>query len=132
MLHPDRVKHVETLTRRVARKRGIRIYRFVNVGNHLHLVLRTPDRDAFRTFLRELAGSIAMLMTGARKGHPLQERFWDKLAWSRIVSWGRDFQGLKRYFIKNIFESTGLLSREQKLAGWRIISLELDRPPPDR
>jgi REP element-mobilizing transposase RayT len=129
MLHPENVKRTESLVRKIAKKRQLRVYRYVNVGNHLHLILKTPTRFHFQTFLRELAGSLAMMITGAGKGRALAGRFWDQLAWTRIVNWGKDFQGLCRYFIKNIFESQGLYSKAQRAAGWRVIALAFDSPP---
>jgi len=47
-----------------------------------------------------------MLVTHARKGNP-QGKFWDSLAFTRIVQWGRDFKRLTHYFLKNELESLG-------------------------
>src|SRR5262245_61664871 len=44
MLHPQSARGVERLVRRVARKRKIRLYRFANVGNHLHLLAQPKSR----------------------------------------------------------------------------------------
>lgn len=86
----------------------VRVHRFENVGNHLHLLISTPSREAFQNFLRTMSGAIAMFVTGAKKGQGLKKRFWDLLAWSRVVNWGRDFQVVKTYFFKNALESLGI------------------------
>jgi REP element-mobilizing transposase RayT len=129
MLHPDKAKHVDALVRKSAQRRGITLYRFANVGNHLHLLVKARDKASFQAFLREVSGRIALLVTGARKGNPVG-KFWDHLAWSRLVSWGREFATVSRYLIKNLFEAEGLLSKTQKLAGARVFSIRGGSAPP--
>jgi REP element-mobilizing transposase RayT len=129
MLHPKHQKHVDETVRRVASRHGVRLYRYANVGNHLHLLVRARTRLAFQRFLKELPGTIAGIITGARKGQALPKNetgrgFWDRLAFTRIVAWGSDFKNLELYFVKNLFEAAGLLSRKAKAAGVRVISLE--------
>lgn len=85
----------------------VRIYRQVNVGNHLHLAVRASSRREFQNFLRVLTQAIAFLVTGARKGNPIG-RFWDALVCSRIVEWGRDWKSVKRYMEKNRIEAAGV------------------------
>ena len=51
-----------------------------------------------------------MLVTGARKGHAVG-KFWDELAFSRILGWGREFERVKSYLTKNILEGLGALDR---------------------
>ncbi len=108
MLHPTRSRLIRMIVFRAAKRHGIELREFVCVGNHLHFLIQTksrrivPARLALRRFLREVTGLIARLMTGAKKGQPALKRFWDDLAWSRIVEWGKDLAGIKRYFQKNI------------------------------
>jgi REP element-mobilizing transposase RayT len=116
LLHPQHQKQVDRHARRIAEKHGVRLYRYANVGNHLHLLVKTPSRRAFQSFLREVSGVIAACVTGGRKGNPVG-RFWDYLAYSRRVTWGREFRNLELYFIKNLFEAAGLLTWRMKEAG---------------
>ncbi|MBI2606772.1 MAG: transposase [Deltaproteobacteria bacterium] len=37
-----------------------------------------------------------------------RRKFWDSLAYSRVVHWGRDLLGLRHYLTKNAFEGTGI------------------------
>jgi hypothetical protein len=76
------------------------IYEFANAGNHLHLLIRAKCRFALQDFLRAFAGVVARLITGARKGRPIG-KFWDFLAYSRVVTWGRDFFGVRAYIVQN-------------------------------
>jgi REP element-mobilizing transposase RayT len=91
---------VRDVLRRMARRFEVRIYDFANVGSHLHLVLRARRREAFQGFLRSFAGIVARRVTGARRGRR-SGRFFDSLAWSRVVSWGRDYWGLRHYVFRN-------------------------------
>src|SRR5262245_2405594 len=60
---------------RVCDKRRIRVYRYANVGNHLHMLVQAKTREDFQAFLREFAGAVAVAVTGAAKGRP--QKFWD-------------------------------------------------------
>jgi REP element-mobilizing transposase RayT len=113
MLHPRHARRVQALTMRLARRSGVRVYRFANVGNHLHLLIQVRSRPAWQRFSRELAGGIAMLVGGARKGQG--RKFWDGLVFTRIVKFGRDFAQVARYVIKNLFESAGVSAQAREL-----------------
>jgi hypothetical protein len=47
---------VKEALRAMARRHGVRVYEFANVGTHLHLLLRVRRIEAFRAFLRSLPG----------------------------------------------------------------------------
>jgi REP element-mobilizing transposase RayT len=98
---------VREALRTCARRSGVRIYDFANVGSHLHLLVRAKRRDALQAFLRAFAGIIARAVTGARRGHPVPGgRFWTNTAWSRVVAWGRDYWGVRNYIFRNQMEAT--------------------------
>jgi len=94
---------VREVLRRMARRFEVRIYDFANVGSHLHIVLRARRREGFQGFLRSFAGVVARRITGAERGHR-RGRFFDRLAWSRVVSWGKDYWGLRHYVFRNQIE----------------------------
>jgi REP element-mobilizing transposase RayT len=94
---------VRDVLRRMARRFEIRIYDFANVRSHLHLVLRARRREDFQAFLRSFAGGVARRVTGAERGRPAGH-FFDGLAWSRVVTWGRDYLGLRHYVFRNQIE----------------------------
>jgi REP element-mobilizing transposase RayT len=95
---------------RICDKRHVRVYRYANVGNHLHLLVQAKSRKDFQAFLREFTGAVAVAVTGAAKGRP--QKFWDNLAWSTVVEWGRQFQNVKSYILLNLMETSGLRNRE--------------------
>lgn len=112
MLRPQHEGRIQREIEKLSKRYGVKVYRSVNVGNHLHLLIQARKRKDFQSFLRVLTGAIAFLITGTRKGLPVG-RFWDKLAYSRIVSWGREFETLAKYFVKNLFESKGFWNRKK-------------------
>jgi hypothetical protein len=95
---------------RAARRFGIKIYERAVLAMHLHLLLRARSREGLQNFLRMVGGRIVQRVTGARKGQPCGVDFWDELAYSRVVSWGREFELVRRYIVQNLFETMGLIA----------------------
>lgn len=115
MLRPAHEDRIKREVERIAKRYHVRVYQYVNVGNHLHLLVQAKRKVDFQAFLRVLTGAIAFLVTGTRKGKKIGFRgFWDRLAYSRVVTWGREFDALKVYFIKNLFESKGFWNRKRE------------------
>ncbi len=135
MLHPKHCDHIYHFTNDLAKRYGVRLYRYANVGNHIHLLIKVPSRIIWQRFLRELSGGIAIIVTGARKGDSRVKNesgrsFWDHLAFTRIVHFGRDFRGMGRYLIKNLFEAAGVPMKALLAQGYRILATEPDGAPP--
>ncbi len=84
-----------------AERWDVRVYEWANGGNHLHLLVRGKTREGLRNFMRGLSGSIAMAVTGARKGKALGTRFWDLLLFTRIVAWGKAFSVVRAYIVRH-------------------------------
>ena len=126
---------VREVLRRMARRFDVRMYDFANVGSHLHLVLRARRREGFQAFLRSFAGIVARRITGATRGRP-SGRFFDGLAWSRVVSWGRDYWGLRHYVFRNGIEGAEgptirqALERGPRALGPRRRPAQERSPPP--
>ena len=131
LLHPKHCDPIHQFTHKLAKRWGVRLYRYANVGNHIHLLIKVPSRAVWQRFLRELAGGIAIIVTGARKGVALVKNdngrgFWDGLAFTRIVHFGRDFVNMGRYLIKNLFEAAGVPMKKLLGQGLRVISVSRD------
>lgn len=62
-----------------------------------------------QNFLRALAGNVACKVIGAYKGKRVG-KFWDLLAFSRIVEWGRSYISLIKYVEQNQKEADGTIS----------------------
>lgn len=137
MLSPQNCNHIETLLERLKKRWNVRVYRYANVGNHLHLLIRARSRAHWQGFIRELSGGIAMIVTGAKKGNRLKRvkatngseesrGFWDYLVFTRIVAFGRDFNGVARYVSTNLWESFGVPVRKYVDRGFKIFQMSDD------
>jgi len=129
MLNAQYCEHIHDLVHQLAKHWGVRVYRFANVGNHIHLLIKVPSRAIWRRYIRELSGGIAIIVTGARKGAALKKNeagrgFWDGLVFTRIVKFGRDFTMVKTYLAKNLFEAAGLPMKRLLAQGYRIITIK--------
>ncbi len=102
----------KTLTK-FSTKFRISIYEKAIVGNHIHLLIRGKTRKGIQDFFRTIAALIARHVTKARKGKPFG-RFWTYLLFSRLLTWGRAFETVKAYIIKNTLEVLGLVKYERK------------------
>lgn len=89
---------------RVAKKHGVRIYNYANVGNHLHLLIKLRNRASWAAFIRELTGRLAQLF----------RLRWRRRPFTRVVAgWRKPFQIAKEYVTLNLWEAEGFISRKQ-------------------
>lgn len=95
---------IDRIIKDAAKKYYIRLKDGVNMGNHFHLQIKCKTRQDFHNFLRIVTGKIAMLVTGAKKGNSFGRRFWDELAYSRIVSTQFEEKHLHFYLQANKIE----------------------------
>jgi len=123
MLRPQHCNHIRDLVHRLKKRWNVSVYRYANVGNHLHLLIHVRSRENWKGFIRELSGGIAIIVTGAKKGTPLvrsqtsaeqapSRGFWDHLVFTRIVSFGRDFKQVAQYVLTNLWEGVGVPIRK--------------------
>ena len=96
--------NIEKILRTRAAEFGVVIQGYENMGNHLHVIAKFKSRAMFQNFLRIVTGLIARHVTGAKRGKPFGKRFFDQLAFTRVVNGLKDFRGLKVYLEKNEIE----------------------------
>lgn len=123
MLAKRHVRQIDHLVRKQATVCGVKIYHFVNVGNHLHLVIQLYNRKLYCVFIRAISGLIARQVLGKQRGakssnpavlkvndttNPDSEslqsapvQFWLARPFSRVITWGADFRGIGQYMKKN-------------------------------
>lgn len=94
---------------------GVNVADFVNMGNHLHIKVGAGSRPQFQKFLKSITGRIARHVTGARRGKAFG-RFWQGLAYSRVLMSRIEEIRLLRYFSANRLEEiAGKARREEFL-----------------
>lgn len=106
-LYKSNREAIDRIIQSQAKKWDIRLYRYENVGNHLHILLRTSHRVWLKAFLRSITGLIARHILGAQRGAAKRIQFWDARPFSRIVTWGRDYKAMGKYLNKNQLQAIG-------------------------
>ncbi len=120
----SRPLEIERLKARYSRKFQVRVYRMANAGSHLHLVVQGKTRQGLQAFFRAFSGSVARLVTQARKGSRFG-RFWDELLYTKVLSWGPQFKAALEYVRLNEMESWGVWHRS-----WSKRALARGHPAP--
>ncbi len=117
----NQVMVIRTLTRFSA-KFYVKVYERAICGNHLHVLVKASNRRQLQNFFRVFAGQVAQQILqkfplGEKEekafrggAHPKNHKtFWSQLAYTRLVSWGRDFGNVSRYIVQNLLETAGLI-----------------------
>lgn len=119
---------VDRIVYRTAKKYGVKIYEFANVGNHLHVLIKLRHVRDWAGFIRELSGRISQEMQSLR-GPQKGENFWPFRPFTRVVaSWRKAYQDCRDYVILNRLEGDGHIKRADTrrlselsaLFGWRV------------
>lgn len=95
-------RKITTLIQRMGNKFGVKIYSTAQNWSHIHIVIRLPNRLAYQKFIRALTGAMVIKLR-ATKG------FFDLTPYTKITSWGRQFQNLKSSAQKNELQAWGLM-----------------------
>ncbi len=104
------IKVVDRVVREQARRYGVRVVEFANMGNQLQLLIRIADRTSFLSFVRAVSGIISMRVTGAAKTRGLQDRFWNFRPWSRIVELKRALSLVRDELIQEHLVAIGFIA----------------------
>jgi REP element-mobilizing transposase RayT len=112
---------IENVLRKAQRRFHIRIYEMAIVSNHIHLLVKGYSRTDLQNFFRVAAGHIAQqilklhpltdkesLKTGGAQGKE-ENKFWISRIYSRLVTWGREYQIVQRYVVQNALEALGII-----------------------
>jgi REP element-mobilizing transposase RayT len=114
-LTPKNQQIIREILKEKAKKWGVQITDFANVGNHLHIKLRFKYREGFQNFLRSITSLIARKITKARRGVKTG-KFWQGLAFTRVLTSGFEELQLKGYFTANRKEAAkGQKARDEFL-----------------
>ena len=93
-------KIVHLMLKAKCRDYFIELIDYVNMGNHLHLKVRFKDAQRFKNFLRAFCGQLPRKLTHAHRGVKFG-RFWDGLAYTRVLLSKLEEFGLRIYFVGN-------------------------------
>ena len=116
---------VRAVIAKLAKRHGIRIYRIVNAGNHLHITLRLSKPFTWKGFISGLTGGIARAVQYKRDADT-KRGFWNSRPFTRLIAWGRDYNVVKDYHTLNQLEVDGAVpprSQMLKPERWRDVVL---------
>lgn len=104
LLSPKNRVYIEQLILEKAKRFQVKVDHFVNVGNHIHLKIKAAQKKDFQNFLKSITCLIARFVTGAKRGSP-KGRFWQGLAFTRILTSYFEEKNLERYLKGNEIEA---------------------------
>jgi hypothetical protein len=105
-----RSKEAREVIYKTSEKYGVRIYKFANVGNHFHIVLRIYKRFLWKAYICELTSRLAALIG-------LEGKLWKGRPFTRVIAgWGQNFKKALSYLALNQLEAAGIITRAEKLA----------------
>jgi REP element-mobilizing transposase RayT len=107
-------REILEITRKFARKYGVKIKSLANVGNHIHLHLRLTKEAHYKPFIRALTAAIAMAVTKASRVKPLRKEFWDYRPFTRLVHGLSDYLNVYHYVAGNKLEGRGYGRKKAK------------------
>lgn len=119
----DRV--VRFVIGKLASRHGVRIYSIVNAGNHLHITLKLSKQFLWHGFISGITGGIARAI-GFKRDKGSRQGFWNSRPFTRLISWGKDYNIVKDYHVLNQLEVDGAVpprSRMLKPERWRSVVL---------
>jgi len=105
-------RKLENLIRNQANKYGIKIYEVALNWTHVHLLIKLPSREAYVAFIRTVTSLIVRFVSKAN-GMNLKSIF-NLRPFTKILSWGRQFQTVVEYIELNTLEALGLIVRSKK------------------
>lgn len=79
----------------------IQVFALAIHHNHIHLLILSSTRQSYIRFVRALNGTMIKKLN-------LPQGIFTKSPYTRIVAWGKDFDNVKQYILKNNFESQGM------------------------
>ncbi len=116
MFNPSNRK-LENLIRNQASKYGIKVYELALNWTHVHLLIKLPSRDAYVAFIRTVTSLIVRFVSKV-KDMDLKSIF-DLRPYTKILSWGKQFQRVVDYIELNTLEALGLIVRAKKDSVWK-------------
>src|SRR5262249_16838225 len=103
-------RSLENLLHAQTRKYRIRLYDFALNWTHIHMVIKLQRRDDYHKFIRALT---SLMAAGGRRRRGL-EKVFSLRPFTKILSWGRQFQNALDYQILNQLEALSLIVRPKK------------------
>jgi REP element-mobilizing transposase RayT len=124
-------KMILSLMKKYSFRFQVKVYEYAIQGNHIHLLIKAQSREGMQNFFRVIAGHSAQRIlkefplnqnAGGASGHGRQKAgckknqrvFWSYLIYSRVVSWGQEFETVTAYIQKNTLELLQIIAYQPR------------------
>jgi len=104
-----RCEEIEKEIRRMSHRFGVKIYRIAIHADHIHLCAQIPSRILYCRWIRGLTSNLARRVAGLK---------FALRPYSRIVTWGREFQIICSYIFANFREGDFILRCHLHMESW--------------
>ncbi len=121
-------KLISSRLKSYALKFHIKVYKLAINRNHLHLCIQGQDKEEIASFLKVFAGIIAKKLLSHSKVK--LKKFWTLRVFSRVVHWGKDFNGVLNYIQQNILEANGTIPYKPRNRRARVHPFSMGLPRP--
>lgn len=79
--------------------------------SHIHFVIRFSSEDHYKKFIRSLTSLLAIKI---RKQYPEFQNIFQLRPYTRVIEWGKDYNNVLHYSLKNIHEAYGVKMYSEK------------------
>jgi len=124
-------KMILSLMKKYSVRFQVKVYEYAIQGNHIHLLIKAQSREGMQNFFRVIAGHSAQRILkefplnqnaggapgngGQKVGCKKNQRvFWSYLVYSRVVSWGQEFDTVTAYIQKNTLELLQIIAYQPR------------------
>lgn len=77
----------------------IQLFQKAVVSNHIHLLIKSKDRESYNRFIRAFSGSVSKTLKVK----------WLYRPYSKTLTWGRQFENARKYVVQNELEAFGVV-----------------------
>jgi putative transposase len=101
---------VVAVVRKYSEKFGVKIFELGLETDHIHIEAQIPSRELYTRWIRTVPAMLARRIPGLK---------WSFTPYSRIVSWGRDFENTRAYVRDNQTEGEFIKHAHERMESWR-------------
>ncbi|MCB0356873.1 MAG: transposase [Bdellovibrionales bacterium] len=81
-----------------SQKFNVALYNWSIQKDHVHLQIKIPSRENYKSFIRSLTGQLT---------REWGKGIWQVTPYTRVLHWGQDFENVKKYIFQNEAEVQG-------------------------
>ncbi len=96
----------------------VRVYKHSVNSNHIHILLKVSSREDFKRFIRSVSASIAVSI---KAQYEYEGPFWQDRPFTRVITWGREYNGVKNYVVQNFKEATGFIKYKPRQDRYKFL-----------